>query len=352
MTRARAPRIIRRRPEHDDEIFTLYAEIFGPAMLERSRARWRWQYLDNPHAGDDGPVIWLAVDDGRLLGQMATMPFPMWWGDREVRASAGMDYFVRKEAQGRGLGIALSEAWADHVDVALALGLTPSSYPLFRKIFTDVGPVPAYVKPLDATAIARRRWGRVPGAVVGPAIAVGLSVFGPRVRTAPGTDVREVDAFGEEYDDLWMRARGSFPAIVRRDARFLTWKFLQCPFRDYRVLEARERGALTGYAILRQEGEAPFRRGVIVDLFCASGDTAAQDALIAAALDRFREERLARAETYSLNVRMGAAFRRHGFRPGRTGIQYCVAYRHASDAPLARAAEFALTLGDGDLDRA
>ena len=30
-------------------------------------------------------------------------------GDREVRASAGMDYFVRKDAQGRGLGIALSD---------------------------------------------------------------------------------------------------------------------------------------------------------------------------------------------------------------------------------------------------
>ena len=88
MNSASAPRIIRRRPEHDAEIFALYAEIFGADMLERSRARWRWQYLDNPYTAADGPVIWMAMDDDRLLGQMATMPFPMWWGDREVRARA------------------------------------------------------------------------------------------------------------------------------------------------------------------------------------------------------------------------------------------------------------------------
>ena len=34
--------------------------------------------------------------------------------------SAGNDYFVRKSAQGRGIGIALSNRWADEVDVALA----------------------------------------------------------------------------------------------------------------------------------------------------------------------------------------------------------------------------------------
>ena len=117
-------RIIRRRPEHDEEILGLFAEVFGERHLERSRARWRWQYLDNPNNGDLGPVIWIAVEGDRVLGQMATMPFPMWWGGTEVSASAGMDYCVRKSAQGRGLGIALSEAWADHVDVALALGLT------------------------------------------------------------------------------------------------------------------------------------------------------------------------------------------------------------------------------------
>jgi hypothetical protein len=142
----------------------------------------------------------MAMDDDRLLGQMATMPFPMWWGDREVRASAGMDYFVRPDAQGRGLGIALSEAWADHVDVALALGLTPSSYPLFKKIFTDVGPVPAYLRPIDPAAVARRRWGTAAGTIAGPFVGLGLSLTTRRLARADALEVREVTTFSDEYD--------------------------------------------------------------------------------------------------------------------------------------------------------
>lgn len=352
MTRATSIRIVRRRPEHDDELFRLYAEVFGDRMLERSRARWRWQYFDNPNTAGDGPVIWMAMDGDRLLGQMATMPFPMWWGDREVRASAGMDYFVRPDAQGKGLGIALSEAWADHVDVALALGLTPSSYPLFKKIFTDVGPVPAYLRPIDPGAVARRRWGPAAGAIAGPFVGLALTLTSKRFAPADGLEVRDATAFSDEYDALWQRARASFAAVVRRDAVYLDWKYLKCPFRQYRVLEARRHGELRGFAVTRSEGEASFLRGVVVDLFCDTSDAATQDALIDAARAQFKAGGFVRAETYTQHAGFGAAFRRHGFRPGRTGIQYCVAYRHASPAPVARSSEFALMLGDGDLDRA
>jgi GNAT superfamily N-acetyltransferase len=344
--------ILRWRPEHDDQVRAHYAAVFGREMLERSLARWRWQYVDNPNSGADGPVIWMAVEDGQVLGQMATMPCPMWWGDREVRASAGMDYFVRPDAQGRGLGIALSEAWADHVDVALALGLTPSSYPLFQKIFTDVGPVPAYIKVLDAAAVARRRWGRVAGSLAGPALAVGLRLFARHLPQTEGVSVHEVSAFTEEYDDLWLRARASFVTAVRRDARYLAWKYLACPFRTYQVLEARTRGVLTGYAVVRAEGDASFERGVVADLFADLGDAAVHDVLIDATLDWFARRRFVRAETYTMAGVLGDAFGRHGFRPGRTGVQYCVACRHASPDPLAGTRGWHLVLGDGDLDRA
>ena len=155
-----------------------------------------------------------------------------------------------------------------------------------------------------------------------------------------------------EYDALWQRVRSSFAAVVRRDAKYLDWKYLRCPFRQYNVCEARRRGELTGFAVTRQEGDASFRRGVIVDLFCDTSDAVTQDALIDAAESQFRSGKFVRAETYTQHAGLGARFRRHGFRPGRTAIQYCVAHRHASPAPMARSKEFGLMLGDGDLDRA
>lgn len=350
--------IIRRRPEHDPELFALYAEVFGDGNLQRSRRRYDWQYFENPNTEEDGPVIWMAREGDTLLGQMATMPFPMWWGDREVRASAGNDYFVRKNAQGRGIGIALSNRWADEVDVALALGLTPSSYPLFKKLFADVGPVPAFLKILDATAVAKRKWGPVAGALAGPVIGLGLTLFSRTPGQATDVVVSPVGTIVDEYDELWLRARASFATCVRRDARYLRWKYLACPFRDYRVLEARKAGQLSGYAVIREEGEAVFRRGVIADLFCDTTDLATQDALVSAAVTAFSKNGLARVEVYCLNARLGGTLKRHGFRNGSTAVQYCVAYRGTPDGAggpkpvLDDVANWNLFIGDGDLDRA
>ena len=350
--------IVRRRPEHDPELYSLYAEVFGDGNLERSRRRYDWQYFENPNTPEDGPVIWMAREGDTLLGQMATMPFLMWWGDREVRASAGNDYFVRKAAQGRGIGIALSNRWADEVDVALALGLTPSSYPLFRKIFTDVGPVPSYLKILDAGAVARKKWGAVGGALAGPLLGLGLAVISRSPVSSADIEVQGVTDFSDEYDELWRRARASYATCVRRDARYLRWKYLACPFRSYRVLEARKAGVLSGYVVLREEGESAFRRGVIVDLFCDTSDISTQDALLAAAAADFSTKGLVRIEVYCFNARLGAALKRHGFRSGTTAVQYCVAYRGTPDgtggpkAVLSDVANWNLFIGDGDLDRA
>jgi len=344
--------IVQRIPGHDAQVNEMYTEVFGDETRDRSLKRWDWQYLQNPNTDDSGPVIWIAVHDERVIGQLATMPFGMWWGGRELRASAAMDFMVRTEARGRGVGVALSEAWVSHVDVGLGLGLAPSSYGLFSKMFTDVGPVPAYLKILDASAVARRRWGRVGGTVAAPLIGAALVLMSKPVSSTGGVDVSATSTFSDEYDDLWCRVRDSYGPIVRRDAAYLTWKYSQCPFRRYRVLAARTGGALSGFVVIRSEGEPSFRRGIIVDLLCDTADVSTQDALIEAALSEFRAGGAARAETYCFNDSVAKSLRRHGFRRGRTNIQYCVAHRHVSSWPLSRRADWSLMLGDGDLDRA
>jgi GNAT superfamily N-acetyltransferase len=345
-------RVIRRRPEHDDEIFALYSDVFGADGGARFRARWPWQYLENPNNRNGDPVHWIAVEHGHVIGHMSTMPFQMWWGDRELRAVTCLDQFVRKDARGRGLGLALVDAYLAEIDLGLALGMTTSSYPLFKKMFVDVGPVPAYLRALDATAVARRRLGAVAGAIVGAIAGVGLSLLARRRPRAAGLEVREVTGFSEEYTDLWTRARASFGSVIRRDAPYLSWKYTRCPYRQYRVLEARTRGTLSGYAIVRDDGDPAFRRGVIADLFCDTTDLATQDALLDAALDDFRRRGAARVESYCLHGRLGEAFRRHQFRAGRTALNYCIAPKAQSSAPLADKSTAQLVLGDGDLDRA
>ena len=192
-----------RRAGDEQELFRLYAEVFGPGMTEASRRRWRWQYLDNPQAAG-AAGIWVAREDGRVLGQYASMPVRLYWAGREVDASWGMDVFVREEARGKGVGQALFTTWSDNVEVALGLGLTPSSYGLFKKLrYDDVGPVPFYMRPLRPRALMRRRLGRGLGDAAGLVVSAGLALWRrERKRAHPGVEVRAVERIGSDVDAL------------------------------------------------------------------------------------------------------------------------------------------------------
>jgi hypothetical protein len=344
--------VVRRRAEHDDEIFRLYEEVFGAAGTEASRKRWSWQFVENPGTPADGPVIWMARDGDRLIGQMATMPFTVWWGGREVTGSAGMDYFVRKGEQGRGLGILLSETWAANVDIAFALGLTPSSYPLFKKIFRDVGPVPFFQKVLDPRVVARRRLGSFLGTLASPLLSLGLRVvLGREPEPPPDVTVHRITEFGADYDALWERARASYAMCIRRDAAYLNWKYLACPHRRYDVREARRAGQLVGFAVTREEDYRGVRLGWIVDLFAGADDHGARHALLADTLASFRAAGVARAQTYSMNAPLTADLRRFGFFSGRTALQFCIKWTPDPRGAFEQMERWNLVLGDGDLDR-
>lgn len=342
-----------RRVADEGELFRLYAEVFGAGLTEASRRRWRWQYLDNPQAPDGAPAIWVAREDARLLGQYASMPVRLWWGGREVAASWGMDVFVRAEARGKGVGAALFTTWSEHVDVALGLGLTPSSYGLFKKLrYDDVGPVPFFVRPLDPRALLRRRLGRGAGDVAGALVAAALRVVRPEHRTAPpDVRVQEVERFSEDCDLLWQRARAGYAMCVRRDRAYLTWKYALCPHRAYTLWEARRGGALCGWAVSRHEDYRGVRLGWVVDAFAETHDEAARDALLEAVLKGFRAAGVARAQAFAMHSGLRAALRRRGFLSGRSPMQFCVRARVEPEDVLRRRGDWHVVFGDSDMDR-
>ena len=327
--------------------------MFGEALTEASRRRWEWQYLDNPANLAAGPEIWVAREDGRLLGQYASMPVRLWWGGREVHSSWGMDVFVDAQARGRGLGAQLFTAWSDHVDVALGLGLTPSSYGLFKKLrYHDVGPVPFFQKVLDAGAVARRRLGRAVGTAATPLVRLALAVRHPeRRRDAGGVVIQPASGFTPEYDGLWERARASYAMCVRRDRDYLAWKYARCPHRRYDVLEARRGGELEGFAVSRHDDYRGLRLGWIVDVFADAADHAAKDALLGGVLDAFRAAGVARAQAFAMNGALGEDLRRRGFRRQRSPMQFCVRARIESGAVLADGGRWHVVFGDSDMDR-
>jgi GNAT superfamily N-acetyltransferase len=342
----------RRAAADDDELFRLYRDVFGTELSESSRKRWLWQYRENPATAPEGPEIWVARDGSALLGQYASMPVRLWWGGREVRASWGMDVFVRKEARGRGVGALLFNAWSDHVDVALGLGLTPSSYGLFQKLgYADVGPVPFFRKVLDERAVASRHLGPVLGAVAAPFLKLALAVVARERPPGGAIEVRKVTTFGSEYDGLWERARASYAMCVRRDAAYLRWKYTRAPQHCYGIHEARRGSELRGFAVSRQTEHRGLRLGWILDVFAEAADADTKQSLIAALVLDFRAASVARAQAFSMNAALAEDFRALGFLPGSSPMQFCVRSRVDDAGTLRDQGRWHVVFGDSDMDR-
>ncbi len=343
--------IDRRRPQDQASIDALYLAVFGQSLAAGSRRRWKWQYEENPETRGTGPDIWVARDGEEILGQYASMPVRLWWGQEEVRASWGMDVFVSASARGRGVGQRLFTAWAEHVDVALGLGLTPSSYGLFRKLgYWDVGPVPFYRAWLDPGAVAARRFGRAVGGILG-----GLA--GPWLRPArrrplsPDVSVRAIPSFGAEYDDLWARTRASYAMCAGRGADYLRWKYVNCPHRGYDLWEAQREGRLVGFAVSRHEDYRGLRLGWVVDLYADASDHGARRALLAAILDSFQASGVARAQAFAMSRAVSADLRRMGFFRGPSPMQFCVQAKAAVPAACRDLGRWHVVFGDSDMDR-
>jgi hypothetical protein len=212
--------------------------------------------------------------------------------------------------------------------------------------------VPFYQKVVDARRVARRRLGPVLGTLADPFLRLWLRLrFGPAPSVPPDIVVRDVEAFSPEHDALWEKAGPSYVMCARRDARYLTWKYLRCPHRAYRVREARRAGELVGYAVSREAEHQGLLLGWLVDLFCDTRDEGVKDALLAAVLDGFRRAGVARAQAYTLNRPLADTLRRHGFFPGVSTVQFCVKSNVDPRGAFDDVGGWNLMFGDGDLDR-
>ena len=116
---------------------------------------------------------------------------------------------------------------------------------------TDVGPVSSYLKVLDVRKYVCRRWGVFLGTLATPFVKFALGLAPAPVAGMSDIEVRAVSHFSKEYDDLWVRVRGSYAAIVKRDSKYLNWRYIDRPDATYYSFGAYNGKTLEGYCILK-----------------------------------------------------------------------------------------------------
>lgn len=299
---------IRRATLEDRErIGRFLKKAYGERAQYKFPARWRWEYVDNPFWNEDRLPIWLAEMRGEIVGQTGEMIVPLKLGDSVRRAAWGVDLIVLPEHRKKGIGRLLIEALADYHDTFLALTMSPISRGVMASLgFTALNGVTEFGKTVrfdseGALEALEARLGEG-SALVRVSRRLGLggmiaSALNSRARLRDMRGLRElehrfeiegIERFGDEITQLWNRLASHFPAIVRRDAVYLNWKFVDQPHMAYEKFVLRQAGGVRGYVITRRGVPPEPSVGVIADVLAAPGDDDVVQALLVHAVNHLK----------------------------------------------------------------
>jgi hypothetical protein len=232
------------RPGDEEQILPMFQRSF---YVERSLARWRWEYRENPYG--ELRISEAFTEDGRLVAHYAGYPVRFHReidGERRTLAALQIGDTMTEPAfrhVGRGptslLGRTVRHYYARFCDgqVAFNYGFNTGTIQRFSLSFVGarrLESLPFHVLDLARTPLAP------PGRL--------------RSRLA-GYKVERITRFDERWDRFFRRVSGAYRLLVERDVRYLEWRYARCPDVEYFLYAVFRRGRLAGWSVFRRKGE-------------------------------------------------------------------------------------------------
>jgi len=240
------PFTIRAYREGDEHaILPLFNEAF---KTDRTLDHWYWKFRDNPY-GSHRICVGIS-EEGEIVSQYAGYPVPFCStidGDKTpwffLTAHAG-DTFTHPKVRRIGLG-----------KTGL---LARTTFYYYARFLEDFVPF-AYG---FNTATIRKLGERYLGYGFGDPVVLWRKELSkspfrrPRFLDAvfSGYRVEEVFSVTQEWDDFFGRVCPAYAFLVKRDAAYLQWRYLECPDKRYRIFAVRKRGTLVGWSVFAARG--------------------------------------------------------------------------------------------------
>lgn len=323
------------------------------ANAPQGRELYRWKY-ERDACGTVGIIA--TNTDQELVASSMFMPWTLSLNGKDVPACQWGDLFLAPEYRGQAIadltlqgGLEQTRHAGRHVCFAFP---NASSVAIHKKNKAlHLGLIVRYAKPLSSEYLLRRR---IPSAFIvrtlSAVIDAGLTLVSRDTYMAT-RGVERVDGCGAEFDTLWQRFSDVTPDVMmtRKDAAYLTWKYLQSPSRARRLYALRRDSTLEGWIVI--EADAESETGFIIDLL-ATSDAGVRE-LIAFAVKTLRREGCRSAAFLALeHNRYFPAFGHFGFVPRPDVKRFYVYLGDAlrEVAQLAQPHHWFITIADCDVD--
>ncbi len=231
---ATSDRIEVRRFKAGDEaaVLDLFARSFH---VHRTLAQWTWKYRLDPYGAEH---ISLAFEAQRLVGQYAGYPVPFRIAGRDVIAHQIGDTMTDPAIRhfGRGPTSVLGRTALHFYEtfcegqVGFNFGFNVSNIQKFSMRFLRsdrVFPIAYRVRQAPLPPITRSsRWIR-------------------------GYQLELVKDVNPDFDELFARVAEDYHFLIRRDAQYLRWRYLECPDVPYVIVAIRKWRRLVGWIVYR-----------------------------------------------------------------------------------------------------
>jgi hypothetical protein len=235
-------------PAEDPLSIRPFAAGDEPAILDlfsrsfhatRSIEHFDWKYKRNPYGNEHISLAWL---DGRLAAQYAAYPVRVWRNGVNETAHHIADIMSDRAVRhiGRGETSVFARTASHFYDtfcrdqVAFNFGFNTATSREFSVRYTGATAVEAV--PYRTRAM--------------------LEPISKVARWLGGYQLEVVREVGPEFDHFFNAVAPSYDFLVRRDATYLRWRYLDCPDPGYIVVVIRKWRKLAGWSVFRVRDDA------------------------------------------------------------------------------------------------
>jgi GNAT superfamily N-acetyltransferase len=331
---------VRYAPDQRAALVSLLARVGTTQLTDEEFA---WWFERNP-AGEG--IVSLAVDEGEVVGVAAMSFFRTSLNGIETQLAIPVNVATDPRYRGQGVFSTLereNEAAAAASGSPLTVTFpNGASYPIFmsRLGWIDLPRLRLWARPLRAGAVVRYALGR-------SGQEGGMRAPDPVQRTIRGFEVRLVDRFGSEMDELGRRAATGYGSHFVRDAEYFNWRYLDSP-RDYRCFGAYRSDELVGVAVVGHTFKHGVSAGFLADLVAAPDGREETRALLSRALAEVRGGADALVLLPPPSRMQRHALVRAGFAPTNKKLRFIGKPLHDGVLVDVRADAWHFTLGDFD----
>ena len=257
---------------------------------QQSLAYWEWWYKQNP-AGPS--VIWIAEHNNKVIGHYAIVPMKMKLGTIYLTGSFSSDAATHPDHQGkRILSSLLNKCYHDAANnnIPLTYGFANINLGPTYKRYEWRGQICSIVNMIKVV-----NWQTLLSRYIHNNSLIRMASYCmEKIRKSQyeinkDLEIKQIRYFDESINILWEDISKQFKIIVKRDQKYLNWRYVDHPLNKYAIFTAVKNDKILGYCVLGKNRMHNMNRGQILDILGSQNHFNVIDSLLKVAYAYFKE---------------------------------------------------------------